>query len=157
MRLREKNKEGEDTMLRRLIFVALTLALIPITTASAGAQSSSSGCLGFPMDTVQSWTDLMPSGGPTERACRMLCMRWAVTCDNMAEASYRCFESLFKNLAILDLADCSLLSSPSKEECTANTKSNRDSQLSNLMSDRDSAQFFCKDELADCLGDCLIM
>jgi len=144
-------------MLRRLMFVALILALIPITTARAGAQSSSSGCLGLPTDTVESWQNLMPSGGPTERACRMLCMRWADTCDNMAEASYRCFAALFLNLAILDLADCSLLSSPSKEECTASTKNNHKSQASELTSDLDSAQDFCKSQLANCLSNCFSM
>jgi len=73
----------------------------------------------------------------------------------MANASFRCFSSLFNNLAYVDLAECSTLMSSSRSECQSSNRSEVESLLENLQSDNEEALGICKDCVSDCVDNCL--
>ena len=142
-------------MLRRLIFLALVLAVIPIAATTARAQSESSACFGTPTDTVNTWLGLFPSGAPTEQLCIGACQRWLKTCNDMSNTSYRCLSSLFRNLTLLDLAECNFLMGTSKADCIANAQASLRSLLLELESDLDNAQSICAGNLGNCIDNCI--
>jgi len=143
-------------MIRRLttILTILTIFAVPMPGA-ASAQTSSSACLALPIDTAEGWTDLFPCCGD-EKQCRYMCGQWLRTCNTMAQTSYRCFVNLFRSLAGVDLAECTVQENPaSKAECAAITRNNQDSSNSSLSDNLQEALFICDDNLDDCIDNCL--
>jgi len=142
-------------MIRRLttILTILTIFAVPMPGA-AGAQTSSSACLAMPIDTVLGWKDLFPCCGD-EKECRLMCGTWLKTCNNMANASYRCFYMQFRSLTALDLSECTVMEdSAAKAECAAIARANQASSNSNLSENLGEALFTCDDCLDDCISNC---
>jgi hypothetical protein len=73
----------------------------------------------------------------------------------MSDTSYRCLSSLFRNLTLLDLAECNFLMGTSKADCIANAQASLRSLLSDLGNDLDNAQMICTDNLDTCINGCI--
>jgi len=120
---------------------------------------SSSACFGDPTDTVIEWKNLYPtiqgSVPDEDKTCRFICGQWYKTCTNMAGTSFRCLANLFKNLTVVDLAECSTLDSSSRGECQASARSNLADLNAELQSDNSDALGLCKDCVSDCIDNCL--
>jgi len=149
-------------MSRRLTLVLALLALglsavTPLVTASVA--QSTSACFGDPFDTVLAWKLLYPtiqgSVPDEDRTCRTICSQWYRTCNNMAGTSFRCLASLFNNLALVDLAECSTLDSSSRAQCQEDTRNNLADMNDSLQSDNLDALGLCKDCVSDCINNCL--
>ena len=135
----------------RLILTILTLLaiLVPATTFA----QSSSACLSLPVDTVNQWASMYPSGD-TDNLCNNNCNTWTRTCRNMASASYRCFQALFANMTALDIAECGNLAPPDKGDCISSAQSSLRSLIQNLQSDLGSANSICASDFSDCVDNC---